>query len=113
MAERFADASVDEVRVFFPDPWPKSRHHKRRLIQPAFVDLLARKVAAGGRLHLATDWAPYAEWMLEVMARTSDFHNCFGPGAFAPDAQQRPATRFEARGERLGHAVRDLIFERR
>lgn len=113
LAERFADGSIDELRVLFPDPWPKLRHHKRRLIQPDFVELLSRKLAVGGRLHLATDWAPYAEWMLEVMGQNPDFDNVFGAGAFAPDRQQRPATRFEARGERLGHQVRDLLFRKR
>jgi len=113
LAERFDDESIDELRVLFPDPWPKKRHHKRRLVQPAFVELLARKLAPGGRLHLATDWAPYAAWMLEVLAQNPAFENLFGPGAFAPDRQQRPPTRFEARGEKLGHEVRDLLFRRR
>lgn len=109
---RIADSAIDEVRVFFPDPWHKTRHHKRRLIQPAFVDAIARTLAAGGRLHLATDWAPYAEYMLEVMEPRGDFVNEAGPGMFAPRPESRPRTHFEKRGINLGHQVFDLLYRR-
>jgi len=105
-------ASVDEVRIFFPDPWPKKRHHKRRLVQPAFVSTLASRLKPGGRLLLATDWQPYAEWMLEVLEAESALENDAGSG-YASRADQRVVTRFEARGTRLGHEVWDLAFTAR
>jgi tRNA (guanine-N7-)-methyltransferase len=98
--------------VFFPDPWHKKRHHKRRLIQSAFVDALAPKLVAGGRLHLATDWAPYAEHMLEVMEARGDFVNEAGPGRYSPRPPSRPQTHFEKRGLKLGHQVFDLLYRR-
>jgi len=106
------DASLDRVLLFFPDPWPKKRHHKRRIVQPDFVDLLARKLQAGGILHMATDWEDYAEHMLQVMAGTASFQNCAGPGNTSPRPAYRPVTKFEQRGLRLGHRVSDLLFER-
>lgn len=106
------DASLAEVVVYFPDPWHKKRHHKRRLIQPAFVDLVARKLAPGGVLRLATDWEPYAEQMLTVCKGCPALHNRAADGGYGPRPSSRPVTRFEARGERLGHAVLDLAFER-
>ncbi len=109
---RLADASVDEIRVFFPDPWHKKRHHKRRLIQPQFIDALAPKLAAAGRLHLATDWAPYAEHMLEVMEARDDFINEAGVGCHTPRPDARPQTHFETRGLKLGHQVFDLLYRR-
>lgn len=102
------DASLAAVHLFFPDPWPKKRHHKRRIVQPEFVALVAAKLADGGTLHMATDWAPYAEWMQEVMAASGDF-----TGGVAERPDTRPHTRFERRGERLGHTVTDLLFKRR
>ena len=99
------------VHVFFPDPWPKKRHHKRRLIQPAFVSLAASRLAPGALLHCATDWAPYAEQMLQVLGAEPLLENT-APG-YAARPPQRPLTRFENRGERLGHDVRDLLFRRR
>ena len=107
-----ADDSLDTIQIFFPDPWHKKRHHKRRLIQPPFVDLLSRKLKPGGVLHLATDWENYAEQMLEVLEGAEDLANAFSPGQFAPRPEHRPLTKFEARGERLGHGVWDLIFRR-
>lgn len=106
------DAALDCVQIFFPDPWPKKRHHKRRLIQPAFVRLLARKLRPGGRLHLATDWEDYAHWMREVMEAAAEFVGANGPDGFA-DRGSRPPTKFERRGERLGHGVWDLVYLRR
>lgn len=103
---------LDEVRVFFPDPWHKKRHHKRRLIRPAFVDALAPRIVSGGRLHLATDWAPYAEHMLEVMEARTDFSNEAGRGRFSARPASRPCTHFEKRGLNLGHEVFDLLYRR-
>ncbi len=108
------DHLVDEVRSFFPDPWPKKRHHKRRLIQPGFVDELARVMCPGGTLRLATDWAPYAEWMREVMDHSTGFSNLQDavrqPTQSAEDASVRSTTKFEKRGEKLGHDIHDLVY---
>jgi tRNA (guanine-N7-)-methyltransferase len=104
--------SLDEVRIYFPDPWPKKRHHKRRLIQPALVELLASRVRSGGLLHLATDWAEYAEHMLEVVDACPQWRNRAGLGSYSASPQWRIQTHFEKRGVRLGHGVRDLIHER-
>ncbi|HRQ66045.1 MAG TPA: tRNA (guanosine(46)-N7)-methyltransferase TrmB [Xanthomonadaceae bacterium] len=109
---QLAEHSIDEVRVFFPDPWHKKRHHKRRLIQPGFVDVLAPRLVAGGRLHLATDWEPYAEHMREVMEARDDFVNEAGRGRFAERPASRPQTHFEKRGLKLGHQVFDLLYRR-
>jgi tRNA (guanine-N7-)-methyltransferase len=106
------DAALARVLLFFPDPWPKKRHHKRRIVQPDFVELLARMLQPGGILHLATDWEHYAQHMLEVMAGTTSFRNRAGSGNYSPRPDYRPVTRFEQRGLRLGHGVRDLLFER-
>jgi tRNA (guanine-N7-)-methyltransferase len=105
-------AALDEVLIYFADPWPKKRHHKRRLIQPRFVALLASRIAAGGRLRLATDWQPYADWMLEVLGASPQFRNSAGAARYAPRPAERPVTKFERRGARLGHTARDLEFER-
>lgn len=107
-----APDSVSEFRIFFPDPWPKKRHHKRRLVQPDFIRLLASRLIPGGRLLLATDWGPYAEWMLEVLSSELALRNLAASGRFADRAGERVITRFEARGARLGHEVWDLAFER-
>jgi tRNA (guanine-N7-)-methyltransferase len=104
-----APASLAGVHIFFPDPWHKKRHHKRRLIQPAFVAALATRLAPGGRLHCATDWQPYAEQMLEVLSAEPALVNCAGTG-YAPRPDYRPLTKFEARGLQLGHGVWDLVF---
>lgn len=107
-------ASLDRVQLFFPDPWPKKRHHKRRIVQPSFVTAVARALQPGGRFHLATDWTPYAEWMLSMLDDANAlFENSAGPGRFSPRPTQRPLTKFERRGERLGHQVHDLIYRRR
>jgi len=107
--------SLAGVHVFFPDPWPKARHHKRRLIAPAFVALLASRIAPGGYLHCATDWENYAQRMLEVLSAEpllANLHNGYAPAPANPLAA-RPTTKFHARGERLGHGVWDLVFVRR
>jgi tRNA (guanine-N7-)-methyltransferase len=109
---RIPDRSLSGVRIYFPDPWPKKRHHKRRIIQPRFLGLLARKMRSGGILHLATDWKPYAEHMLEVMHNSNDFENLSPDGGALPRPEWRPATKYEKRGERLGHGVSDLVFRR-
>jgi tRNA (guanine-N7-)-methyltransferase len=113
--DMLAPASLSGVHVFFPDPWPKTRHHKRRLIAQPFVGQLADRIAPGGYLHCATDWEHYAAQMLEVLGgepRLANLHPDFAPRPENPLAQ-RPTTRFHARGERLGHAVWDLVFVRR
>jgi tRNA (guanine-N7-)-methyltransferase len=101
------------VLVLFPDPWHKSRHHKRRLIQPAFVALLASRMRTGALLQLATDWEHYALQMLEVLGASPDFENAAPTGGFAERPPWRIVTRFERRGHRLGHGVWDLSFRRR
>ncbi len=103
---------LDEILILFPDPWPKKRHHKRRLIQPAFVGLLAERLKSGGTVRLATDWAPYAEEMLTHLAAETRLRNLAPDGGYVPRPGERQATRFERRGERLGHAVWDLAFSR-
>lgn len=103
-------ASLAAVHLWFPDPWPKKRHHKRRLVQPAFVALLASRLAPGGLLHCATDWRPYAEQMLAVLAAEPLLTNT--QAGIAPRPAWRPPTKFEARGRALGHGVDDLVFIR-
>lgn len=109
-----APASLHGVHIFFPDPWHKKRHHKRRLIQPPFVELLASRLAPGGYLHCATDWQPYADQMLEVLSAQAALRNTVeeGAGGYAPRPGYRPLTKFEQRGLRLGHGVWDLVFSR-
>ena len=106
------DASLDRVMVFFPDPWPKKKHHKRRLIQHEFVQRLRHKLRVGGILHLATDWENYAEHMLEVMDGSEGFVNSQEQGGYAPRPEHRPVTKFEKRGENLGHGVWDMLYRR-
>ncbi len=113
VVERWLPAAcLDEVLVFFPDPWPKKRHHKRRLVQPAFLERLARVMAPGARLHLATDWENYAEHMLEVCEASPWFENALPGGGFSPRPESRELTKFERRGLRLGHEVFDLTYLR-
>jgi tRNA (guanine-N7-)-methyltransferase len=112
LQDQVPDASLAAVRIWFPDPWPKKRHHKRRLIQPGFVGLLARKMEKGGVLHLATDWVPYAEHMLEVLSGAPGFRNLSPVGDYCERPSWRPLTRFEKRGQKLGHETRDLLFQR-
>jgi len=106
------DAALDRVMVYFPDPWPKKKHHKRRLVQHDFVQRLRHKLRVGGVLHMATDWENYAEHMMAIMCESEGFENAEEPGAFSPRPDQRPMTKFEKRGENLGHGVWDLLFHR-
>jgi len=105
-----APASLAGVHLYFPDPWHKKRHHKRRLVQPPFARQIAERLAPGGTLHCATDWQPYAEQMLEVLSAEPLLANTVE--GFAPRPEQRPLTKFEQRGQRLGHGVWDLVFRR-
>ena len=111
LRDMIAPDSLARVQVFFPDPWPKKRHHKRRLIQPPFVALLASRLRPGGVVHCATDWEPYAQQMLEVLSGEPLLENTVAD--FAARPAYRPPTRFENRGARLGHEIRDLVFRRR
>jgi tRNA (guanine-N7-)-methyltransferase len=107
-------AGLEGVYLFFPDPWHKKRHHKRRILQPGFLDRLARVLRPGGFFHAATDWQDYARHMMDVLgADTARFENAAGPGAYVDRPEERPLTKFERRGQRLGHGVWDLIFTRR
>lgn len=107
-----ADNSLAKVQIFFPDPWHKKKHHKRRIIQPDFIQLLRSKLKTDGIIHLATDWENYAEHMLEVMQAADGFSNLDENGSYSPKPAFRPETKFERRGERLGHGVWDLLFRK-
>jgi len=113
MHKRIAAGSLAGVRIYFADPWPKKRHHKRRIVQAEFVAQLAHCMASGAILHLATDWQPYAEHILEVMQSNTDFINLSPDGDYCERPEWRPHTKYEQRGENLGHEVRDLLFQRR
>ncbi|HUB88837.1 MAG TPA: tRNA (guanosine(46)-N7)-methyltransferase TrmB [Dyella sp.] len=113
LEHEIAPGTLAEVRLWFPDPWHKKRHNKRRIVQPGFVTLLASRMAPEGLLHLATDWEPYAQHMLEVMEASSDWHNDVAPGQFAEKPAWRIETHFERRGLKLGHGVWDLLYRRR
>jgi tRNA (guanine-N7-)-methyltransferase len=106
-----AAETLDCIQIFFPDPWHKKRHNKRRLVQSEFIEQLRPKLKIGGILHMATDWVPYAEHMMEVMSAAPGFSNPAGAGQYS-SANERPLTKFEKRGQRLGHVVNDLIFVR-
>lgn len=110
--DSIAAESLDTVQLFFPDPWHKKRHHKRRIVQPEFVQLLRKKLKIGGVFHMATDWQNYAEHMLEVMQVAPGFENVSANGDYVERPEQRPLTKFEQRGQRLGHGVWDLMFTR-
>ncbi len=107
-----ADSSLDRVLLYFPDPWHKSRHHKRRIVNEKFAELVRKKLKPGGILHMATDWEPYAEHMLEVLQQAPGYRNLSASGDWVERPQERPVTKFERRGERLGHGVWDLKFVR-
>lgn len=106
------DQSLSGVQIYFPDPWHKKRHNKRRLIQTEFVQLIVQKIKPGALIHLATDWEPYAEQMLEVLSANPAIKNTVVDGDYAPRPDWRPETKFEQRGARLGHGVWDLLFEK-
>lgn len=105
------DGALSCVQIFFPDPWHKKKHNKRRLVQSEFMAALRQKLAVGGCVHMATDWEPYAAQMLEVMSALPGYRNAAGPGQYA-SVTDRPLTKFEKRGQRLGHVVNDLVFIR-
>ena len=112
LTEYFVSANLEEVRIYFPDPWPKKRHHKRRLIQPEFVALLCDRIKPGGKLLLASDWQPYADWMLGVLDCEPRLENLAGTGNFTESDPNRPVTNFESRGQSLGHRVWNLGYMR-
>ncbi|QOW20145.1 tRNA (guanosine(46)-N7)-methyltransferase TrmB [Lysobacter ciconiae] len=112
LTHEVADGSLDEVRIYFPDPWHKKRHNKRRLLQAPFAELLVRKLAPDGRLHLATDWHDYAEQMWDVLDATAGIANRAGKRSSVERPAWRPQTHFETRGQKLGHGVWDLIYDR-
>lgn len=111
LERHIAADSLHGVRIFYPDPWPKKKHHKRRLVQPGFIALVASRLEPGGRVHLATDWENYAEQMLEVLSAEPLLRNVHD--GWAPRPEWRPLTKFESRAEEAGRVSRDLIFERR
>ena len=106
------DESLDAVYLFFADPWHKTRHHKRRIVQEEFVQLLRKKLKVNGIFHMATDWEPYAKHMMRVMNATEGYDNTAGKDQYLPRPEYRPLTKFEQRGQRLGHGVWDLIFKK-
>lgn len=112
LQQQLAPASIALAHIFFPDPWPKKRHHKRRLIQAPFVELLAKAIAPGGTLRLATDWEQYAQHMREVIDASPTFANVAAESGFVARTAERTLTRFERRGQRLGHGVWDLEYRR-
>ncbi|WP_273803264.1 MULTISPECIES: tRNA (guanosine(46)-N7)-methyltransferase TrmB [Providencia] len=106
------NGSLAMVQLFFPDPWHKAKHNKRRIVQAPFAEKIRSKLAVGGVFHMATDWEPYAEHMLEVMKSVEGYKNLSPTGDYVPRPESRPETKFEKRGQRLGHGVWDLMFER-
>lgn len=112
LSQCIPDESIDRLQLFFPDPWHKTRHHKRRIVQDDFVQAIRNKLKVGGEFHMATDWEPYAEHMLEVMQRANGFENTSSSNDYVPRPQYRPITKFEVRGQKLGHGVWDIIFKR-
>ncbi len=111
LAQCIHDKSLQTVQLYFPDPWHKTRHHKRRIMQPSFAQTLRTKLKMGGTYHMATDWENYAEHMLEVMEAAEGYENVAGHGKYHPRPDFRPLTKFEHRGEKLGHGVWDLIYK--
>lgn len=109
---RFTDNSIDTFQLFFPDPWQKARHYKRRFVNHANAALIHKKLKAGGIFHMATDWQNYAEWMLEHMETAPGYENIAGKGNYHPRPDFRPLTKFEARGHRAGHGVWDLLYRK-
>lgn len=114
LQNNIADHTLSCVYIYFPDPWPKKKHHKRRIIQPEFVDLLKNKLVDGGMIHVATDWEDYAKQVMLLLSARSTFKNCIGENQFADNEklQLRANTKFEKRGKKLGHGVWDILFER-
>ena len=112
LAKCIPDNSLDVLQLFFPDPWHKKRHHKRRIVQPGFAQNLRKKLKIGGYFHMATDWENYAEHMMDVMSAAQGYTNKMGEGQYSPQPEWRPVTKFQKRGERLGHGMWDLMFEK-
>lgn len=112
LRDSIPDQSIDTLQLFFPDPWHKTRHHKRRIVQLTFAELIRPKLKLGGVFHMATDWENYAEHMLEVMQQAPGFRNCSASESYVERPASRPLTKFEDRGQKLGHGVWDLMFER-
>jgi len=112
LAQCIPDGSLAGVQLFFPDPWHKKKHHKRRIVQSVFAQNIRQKLKQGGVLHMATDWENYAEHMMEIMSAEQGYHNVAGEECYSPQPEWRPVTKFQKRGERLGHGVWDLMFER-
>ncbi len=106
------NGSLDRVQLYFPDPWHKKKHNKRRIVREAFVDKIRTKLVVDGQFHMATDWQPYAEHMVEVMLEAEGFANLAGDDVYSPRPDYRPITKFEKRGQRLGHGVWDLLYRR-
>ena len=112
LTDCFAENSIDRLQLFFPDPWHKKKHNKRRIVQPEFAELVRTRLTPGGKFHMATDWAEYAEYMMEVMSLAPGYQNDAGEYQFIKTPDYRAKTKFERRGERLGHGVWDLIFSK-
>jgi tRNA (guanine-N7-)-methyltransferase len=113
LSRNIADASLAGINLFFPDPWPKKRHHKRRIVNPGFMGLVVRKLQRNGIFHAATDWEDYAQHMLDVLEKCSELENSEGSKSYSVRPAHRPLTKFESRGHRLGHGVWDLVYSRR
>lgn len=112
LEKQIADKSLDRVLLFFPDPWHKKRHNKRRIVNNEFVAMIRTKLKPGGVFHMATDWEDYACWMMAVMNRAEGFNNLAGEGEYSERPDYRPVTKFEKRGHRLGHGIWDLLFQK-
>ncbi|MFW5426363.1 MAG: tRNA (guanosine(46)-N7)-methyltransferase TrmB [Methylophagaceae bacterium] len=113
LKHRINNNALDRVQLYFPDPWHKKRHNKRRIIQPAFVKLLTEKIKSGGHLHMATDWQHYAQQMLDDLSQNNLFENCSDGDTYIDRPDYRPLTKFEQRGLNLGHGVWDLLYKRK
>ncbi len=112
LKKQIPDGSLDRVLLFFPDPWHKKRHNKRRIVQVAFIEMIRSKLKPGGVFHMATDWQEYAEWMMALMNETEGFENLAGAGQYSERPEYRPITKFERRGHRLGHGIWDMLFKK-
>ena len=112
LKKQIPDGSLDRVLLFFPDPWHKKRHNKRRIVQATFVEMVRSKLKPGGIFHMATDWQEYAEWMMALMNDAEGFENLAGGGLYSERPDYRPVTKFERRGHRLGHGIWDLLFKK-
>lgn len=112
LEQKIADHSLAGIHLFFPDPWHKTKHHKRRIVRPSFVKLISRKLESSGYFHAATDWQHYAKWMLPILAAEPGLQNTSASGDYCPRPDYRPTTKFEKRGLRLGHGVWDIIFKK-